>query len=145
MPQPIEQNKSRLSLESRFLKYKSFKKIQSVKVKMPPKSSVRMLQRHSFYTLKACLISFDSLIHTSAFPFQQCCMCGSSRHTSFVHTWYWEPTPTHCTGKLGTVLPHAFEKYNHWTGLVSCKKQNTYRILVHKKAQRIIACYSTIL
>lgn len=87
MPQPIEQYKSRLSLESRLLKkYKNLKKkIQSVKVKMPPKSSGRMLQRHSFYKLKACLISFDSLIHTSALPFQQSCMCYSSRHT-LVHT-----------------------------------------------------------
>lgn len=87
MPQPIEQYKSRLSLESRLLKkYKSLKKY-NVKVKMPPKSSVCMLQRHSFYKLKGCLISFDSVIHTSAFPSQQCCMCSSSsRHTSSVHT-----------------------------------------------------------
>lgn len=55
MPQPLQQYKSRLSLESRLLKkYKSLKKkIQSVKVKMPPKIISHMLQRHSFYKFKA--------------------------------------------------------------------------------------------
>lgn len=54
MPQPIEQQyKSRLALESRLLKYKSLKKYNLFKVKMPPKIIIRMLQKHSFYKCKA--------------------------------------------------------------------------------------------
>lgn len=84
MPQPIEQYKPRPSLESRLLKkYKSLKKYNLLKLKCP--------QNHQYVCYRDihfinCLISFDSVIHTSAFPSQQCCMCCSSRHTSLVHT-----------------------------------------------------------
>lgn len=123
MPQPIEQQyKSRLALESR-LSIKVWKKYNLIKLKCPPKLSVRMLQRHSFYKCEALsnpiwLFHLHTAVHC-----QQSCVCCSSRHTLLVRTWYWEATPIHYVRKLVTAT--GFEKYNHWTALVSCKKLRT--------------------